>query len=77
MGENIKRMKMDGHTKYSKRGFERYFCLVDNDKERDLAGWSACWAGQAAKSWQDMLVIAVPLFSRNYSLELIIRYIIL
>lgn len=62
-------MKIDVLIKCSKRGFERHLCSVDGGKQRDLAGLSACRAGQPAKSWQDILVIAVLLFRRNYSPE--------
>lgn len=33
-------MKIDGLIKSSKRGFERHLYLVDDDKQRDFAGWS-------------------------------------
>lgn len=59
-------MKIDGLLKSLKRGFERHLCLADDDKQRDFAGWSVCWAGQPAKSWHKILVIAVLSFSRNY-----------
>lgn len=43
------RMKIDGLLKSSKRGFERHLCLADDDKQRDFAGWSVCWAGSACQ----------------------------
>lgn len=63
-------MKIDGLMTCSKRGFERHLCSADDDdKQRGLTGRSARRAGQPAKSWQDILVIAVLSFGRNYSPE--------
>lgn len=62
-------MKIDGLIKSSERGFERHLYLVDDDKQKDFAGWSVFWAGQPAKSWHNILVIAVLSFSRNYFAE--------
>ena len=34
----------------AQKGFERHLCLVDGAKQRDLAGQSACLAGQLPRA---------------------------